>query len=271
MGYHGEIRLGSAAYRPALGDIDANLAHFGLQELLLEGTIPFSTREILLERSDFHVRLANTRGRRSQVSMLLKRMYSWRGYQWEMPDDPPRANEITLQACREEQTFGTITLRLDSASGLLADALYGDEIRAFRRGGRKVGELGRLAIDPEYGSKEVLASLFHLVYIFCRLRRLTDVFIEVNPRHVSFYQRMLGFEKVGEEKICERVGAPAVLLRLDLSHADEQITLHGGHSGPPARSLYPYFFSKVEEEGLRRRIVQSSVAAPKRAPAQLAA
>ena len=39
------------------------------------------------------------------------------------------------------------------------------------------------------------------------------VVIEVNPRHVRYYERMLGFEVIGPERMNPRVEAPAVLLR----------------------------------------------------------
>ena len=85
----------------------------------------------------------------------------------------------------------------------------------------------------------------------------TDLLIEVNPRHVRFYQRMLGFRQLGPERACPRVGgAPAVLLWLRLKHAHEQIELYGGHQDKyaEARSLYPFFFAPQEEDGIVGRL-----------------
>ena len=216
------------------------------------------TEEILLERSDFQVRLADTRGRRNKSSLLINRMYSWRGYKRHAGTDPALdLNRITLQACHADSVFGTLTVAFDSDTGLAADALYRAEIDAYRNAGAKVCELTRLAVDPKDGSKEVLGALFHLAYIFGGLLRgATDVFIEVNPRHVSLYKRMLDFTQAGECKLCERVDAPAVLLHLEVSYVAEQIARYGGHHGRGKRSLYPYFFSKQEEHGLARRIAR---------------
>src|SRR6266571_5297878 len=53
------------------------------------------------------------------------------------------------------------------------------------------------------------------------LHELSDVFIEVNPRHAAFYHRALCFAVAGVEKKCPRVAAPSMLLRLtvaDLTH-----------------------------------------------------
>jgi N-acyl amino acid synthase FeeM len=226
-----------------------------LQYLSREPSQLGDVKEIVFERNDFHVRMASTSGQRSASEMLVSRMYAWRGYQFASDAIPRSANEMILQACRDNATIGTLTLRLDSECGLLADALYEEEIDVYRRQGGSVCELTGLAVASRCGSKEVLASMFHLAYIFGRRRHgVTDLVIEVNPRHVTYYQRILGFRQAGPERTCERVGAPAVLLHLDLDYVDEQIEVLAGHRGDVRRSLYPYFFSRVEEEGLNRRI-----------------
>jgi hypothetical protein len=214
--------------------------------------------KVLVEGSDFRVRLADNHGRRNKSSMLINRRYSWRGYKNEPGSDlSPAANHITLQACRGDAVFGTLSLAFDSPSGLAADTLYKVEIDRYRGPVSRVCELTRLAIDPEHGSKEVLGALFHLAYIFGDLLGpATDVFIEVNPRHVVFYKRMLHFRQVGERRMCPRVNAPAVLLHLDVAHVTDQIARYGGTRDPTQRSLYPYFFSKLEQEGLEQRIAR---------------
>ena len=56
--------------------------------------------------------------------------------------------------------------------------------------------------------------------------------------------------------MCPRVGAPAVLLHLDLDYIDQKIAELGGVQPPPPRekSLYPYGFSKEDELGIARRL-----------------
>jgi len=215
------------------------------------------TREFVVSRSDFQIRLGSTHeGQRSHVSLLIQRLYAWRGLLTHAPsrlDDRP--NQLTLVASRGATVFGTVSLVLDSPEGLNADALYGNEIGQMRTQGARVCELTRLAIDPVFNSKEVLASIFHLAYIYGRLiHGMTDLFIEVNPRHVPFYRKMLGFRIAGEERICDRVDAPAVLLHLPLEYVDQQISLHGGTDDHNGRSLYSHFLSEREQAGLLRRL-----------------
>jgi hypothetical protein len=136
--------------------------------------------------------------------------------------------------------------------GLAADGLYKTEIDQYRQQGCRVCEMGKLAISLTDDSHEVVASLFNIAYIYTHvLNQSSDTFIEVNPRHVSFYRRLLGFEVATEERFCPRVNATAILMRLDLAHAERQIqklaTGVGVGVKTRSRSLYASFMSKQEE------------------------
>ena len=112
-------------------------------------------------------------------------------------------------------------------------------------------EVTRLAIAPEHThSKLLLVRLFNFIYIFARkVKGYDDFVIEVNPRHVAYYRRLLGFEVAGSERPCPRVqGAPAVLLRLDLAYPETEVRRIGGAGhGAGERTLYPYFYTWLEE------------------------
>ena len=215
----------------------------------------------MLTRGGYRVRLADSPGQRNKASMLINSMYSWRGYATdglELSRHSP--NAITLEASTEQQLFGTLTLGFDSDDGLLADELYHDKIEALRVEARSVCEITKLAFNPQYSSKEALASLFHLAYIYARnIYQATDVVIEVNPRHAGFYQRRLGFERIGEVRTCPRVDAPAVLLHGVLDYGAKQISKHAGSRDSNEKSLYPYFFSESEVQGLTNRIRRAAL------------
>jgi hypothetical protein len=208
-----------------------------------------------IEEQVFKIRLAHSSERVSSASMLVQRKYAGRGYK---ANDFQKAPErITLMASQNDKVIGTLTLGLDTPNGLLVEDLYKPEIDTLRQAGRKVCELTKLAVDQTHGSKHILASLFHISYIYGRVMQgYTDVVIEVNPRHAAFYKRMLGFTDFGPERMCSRVNAPAVLLRLELDYVDQQIALLGGKtdSVQGERSLYPYFFSKTDEIGITNRV-----------------
>ena len=222
-----------------------------------EGKIdPTMEHEIDLQR--FHIRMANSRGRREASSLLIRKMYGWRGYTVD-PGIAHALNKITLFAETAGDTVGTMTLCLDNEeTGLPADDNFRDKLDVLREQGRRLCEPSRLAIEKGV-SKRVFAALIHISYIYAHnIHRFTDYVIEVNPRHVMFYKRMLGFKDFGGERECTRVGAPAVLLRLDLAYMGEQIRKYGGrmeqHGGE--RSFYPFFFATWDEPGITERLRQ---------------
>jgi hypothetical protein len=206
--------------------------------------------ELDVDERTFQIRLANTETVRSHASSLIHRMYASRGYTVNNPlqENPHR---VTMTISEEGKVIGTITLGIDSPSGLLADEIFKDEVDAYRARGRKVCELTKLAFDPTTRSKTALASLFHIIFIYLRrVQKCTDIFIEVNPRHRRFYERMLGFKKHGPKKMNPRVNAPAYLLCVETDYVEEQIQKMGGTSSHDnaEKSLYPYFFCPISEK-----------------------
>jgi hypothetical protein len=220
------------------------------------GTAVEKTRE-----GSFKIRLAHSQERSKEASVLVKRRYSAAGYVVVGPGTHHVCPEqITLLSYRGDKVVGTLTLGMDIGGGLYADELYKGEIDGLRAQGRKVAEITKLAIDSKHASKRVFASMIHIAYIYCRkLWRYTDVVIEVNPSHVSFYKKLLGFKELGPERYCPRVDAPAVLLWIEGIQVDQRIEEVGGQTdlAKQDKSLYPYFFSKAEEVGITRRLLQS--------------
>jgi hypothetical protein len=204
----------------------------------------------------FKVRLVNNEERRNSASYLIQRRYAWRGYAVG-EDQAHTPSRITIAAHDDSGTAGTVTVGLDSHDPMFVDGLYADEANALRQAGHKLAEFTKLAIDNNVHSKPLLAALFHIAFIYARrIHRCTDLLIEVNPRHQGFYRRMLGFKPLGELRGDPRVGAPALLLRLCLEHAQEEIARLGGNPnlGTITRSLYPFAFAPREEVLIERRL-----------------
>ncbi len=249
---------GDLRFRCRTEDVDdATIVHVqetleGLRALLPDEAVDATGNA----ETRFRIRLASNAGQRSTASYLIQKMYGWRGYSASTPGAAVRG--ITLVASDAERALATISIGFDSQQGLVVEQLYPDEIAQLRREGASLCEFTKLAVDGAERSREVLAMIFHIAYMYSRrLNRCTDLVIEVNPRHVRFYERMLGFVPVGPERLCPRVGAPAVLMRLRLEHAQEQIWLFGGRreSGVSTRTLYPHFFSVEEENGIVARLL----------------
>lgn len=203
------------------------------------------------------IRAANSAGQRSSASILVNRMYSARGYlSLAAPgrDQPP--HQMTLTATERDEAVGTLTIGFDHPGGLLADDLFKQEVDTLRAQHKKVCEFTKLAMDStaRSKSKRALASMFHVAYIYAhRIHGFTTLVIEVNPRHVGYYERMLGFKAIGEERLNRRVNAPAVLLKLEFLDLQSQIGAHHG-SAPTDKSLYAHAFSVQEEAAIVGRL-----------------
>jgi hypothetical protein len=201
--------------------------------------------------------------KRAEARDLLNSRYAWRGY-GSAHDLLFDIRHTTFVAEIDEQVVGTMTLAVDSDCGLAIDRTFADLADSIRReaaGG--ICELTKLAFDDGVRSKEVLAGLFHMAFIHGTTHTdCTDLFIEVNPRHVRFYEMMLGFQGVGSERTNASVDAPSRLMRLRVDTIRSNIrAMAGAQAVSGARSLYPYFFPP-EEECEIRRLLDSATAFP---------
>ncbi len=208
------------------------------------------------------IRVADSDGQRSTANMLINRKYDQRGY-GNNHKVPTLLNCVTFTATSEDNLIGTLSLTVDSAAGLAADKTFKEELdEARKEKGVRICELTRFAFDTSEPSMKLLASLFHIIFIYgtCKFGG-TDLYIEVNPRHRRFYEAMLGFKRVGQLRTNEAVGAPSQLLWLRAVDIRRKIDEHAGKPIENIRSLYPYFFSKKEELGIYGRLFESDPAA----------
>ncbi|OIP07822.1 MAG: long-chain N-acyl amino acid synthase [Betaproteobacteria bacterium CG2_30_68_42] len=229
-----------------------------LQPMCIETAEPPRTRELARTRDKFRIKLAGSGDVRKEASVLIEKMYAWRGYAGVGSlDQAP--NRITLNAEYNGSIYGTLTVNVDSPLGLACEAIYPEIVRSLRAQGRKLCEFGRFAVEHSVRSKRLLATLFHMIYIYAnRLHGCTDALIEVNPRHVEFYRRYLEFEVCGEERMCARVNAPAVLLRMDFAAKEPRMRELAGRwrSLPAEKSFYKYFMPEKYEAAVLARLAR---------------
>lgn len=203
----------------------------------------------------FKIRVAKREGFQRAAGTLVERRYSGRGY--DTPAQKQEPHLFTFVAYDEGKLVGTVGIRLDSEQGLGADDLYRDELDVLRANGCKLCEFTRLAVDVTAVSKSVLAGLFHTAYLYAgAVHGCTFMVIEVNPRHVPFYRRALGFEPLGPERTNRKVNAPAVLLCASFEAIAAGLKHFGGkhREFPNERSLFPFGFSPPEEAGILQRL-----------------
>ena len=212
--------------------------------------------------------LAKSMSARQSALALINDRYSWRGYgsNHRLPAAP---DEATFTIHADDIMVGTITLAADASCGLAVDATFPEEMRAFReRPGARLCELKKFAVATDLRAKEVLAALFHTVFLYGIQRfNSTDLFIEVNPRHVRFYETMLGFKRIGDLRENASVGAPSQLMWLEVSAIRTLIERHAREAS--TRSLYSYFFTEEQEKKITARLAQIGLEHNARVPQRL--
>lgn len=172
---------------------------------------------------DLSAAIARSPDEQRAAAALVESRYAARGYVLKSDDGGLRPG-VTLIAADRDAIVGTLTLRLDGPDGLAADRSYGEAIDAVRRARGGVCELTRLALARGADSRSVLSALFGSAYVVAkRLQRVTDAFVEVNPRHVRFYRALFGFVVAAGQRMCPRVMAPGVLLRLEIERLEARL------------------------------------------------
>ena len=215
----------------------------------------------ITREDQFKIRLAHNDERSRDARFFVEKRYGEAGFHGE--DRAARSTcpeSITLATYHGEQVIGTMSLGFDVGKGLLADELYKAEIDLVRARGGSVAEITQFALDTQLTSKRFLAAMFNVAYIYlCNLWSYTDLVIEVNPAHAPFYIRMLGFVAIGEERMCTRVSAPAVLLWLNLVEKQKIMrAVAGQHQiARQDKTLYPYFFPAQEEARITDRLLRA--------------
>ena len=168
-------------------------------------------------------RIASSGEHLAEARTLVEARYAWCGYSTGV-GSKALPTGVTLITTQDTLVTGTVVLCPDGPSGLAADESFGDVMDASRNRGRRICQASRLAIDAAADWRTTLGALVGLAYLVARVvHEATDVIIEVNPRHERFYRTMFGFAEGGGQRFCPRVGAPAVLLRVELECLGETL------------------------------------------------
>jgi len=199
-------------------------------ERLFDRRTPSRASDLFEGGGDIDVSVAKSREDLRRADELVRHQYAARGYfadtehpQEAMRSASRRASVIVARSHR--RVVGTLTVVIDSPAGLFADEVNHDVIEPLRAEGRRLSELVRLAVSHQRDtdSRNVLAALFNAAHGVGVANGLHDALIEVNPRHVGFYRRALCFQVAGTERVCPRVNAPSVLLRMSLADLTRKI------------------------------------------------
>jgi N-acyl-L-homoserine lactone synthetase len=110
---------------------------------------------------------------------------------------------------------GTASLVIDSGAGLPAETAFKEELSMLRKKGWRIAEGSMFAVDHKAEKDNLLVAprLMASILSTARNEGVSHIVVVVNPKHVGFYLRCLGFEAVSSVKTCSHVKeAPGVLL-----------------------------------------------------------
>jgi hypothetical protein len=117
----------------------------------------------------------------------------------------PECTVILAESCG--RLLGTVSLVGDGGNGLPLERIFPAAVRSFRRRGLRLTEVGCLASVEPPGSfpSPVYVELTKATIHYARLGGFDRMIAAVHPRHGRFYQRAMGFERLGEEAAYDRV------------------------------------------------------------------
>jgi hypothetical protein len=175
---------------------------------------------------DIRVMIAWERTEWEQAFQLVRESYQAAGY--EAPGDKPLRftlfhalpDTVTFVAKHEERVLLTFSMVPDNTLlGLPMESVYGKEITALRKEGRRLAEVISFAAG-NLGLKEfplVFRSIIRLMKQYHISQGGDSWVITVNPKHRQFYTKVLGYVPLGPCRSYARVqGAPAEAFMLDL-------------------------------------------------------
>lgn len=198
----------------------------------------------------FVFKLAETREELEACFRLLHDAYVDAGF---MKPDPSGMRVTVYHAlpttstllCRHgDRVVGTLSLIRESALGFPLQRIF--DLAAVRHAGGQVAEVSALAVDRRFrsASGRILLPLMKFMYEYATRHFDTrHLVIAVNPRHIGFYEAVLCFRRLAQQKVEHYDfvnGAPAVGAHLDLSQAPTVFKRRYGQL-PEEKNLFRYF------------------------------
>lgn len=186
---------------------------------------------VVLEDDDIEVRLATQPHELRGAFRLVYQSYRRAGLT-PANDEAMRVTPYQLQessevivAMKECDVIGTVSYIQDGYLGLPMEDVYGEEVDQLRARGIRLAEVSCLADrrSKVERSMPVLMTMMTLMAQSARHNGVDQLLIAVHPRHVRFYQRLMGFVQIGDTKQYGAVlDRPAIAMAIDLANLAEQ-------------------------------------------------
>lgn len=152
----------------------------------------------------------------------------------------------------EEQSklLGTLSVVIDSPAGLPASDDFAQEIAERRKLGRVIAEATMFSClpDPKFQT-QVSLQLMSLAFAWCVEIGIDDLCLAVSPKHAPFYEKVLGFERLGRERAVNHVeGNAGIFLLCNIAavlDGEGQITRQGARLLLASKEHGPLAFNRL--------------------------
>ena len=200
---------------------------------------------IALEQSqDLSCRIASSAEDLLKAYRLVYREYVVRGYCKPNPFEInfnafcmlPGTRTFLLE--KNKEVIGTISLIPDSPCLLPMGSLFEDKISTFRKPGRRLAEIGLLALDHQIFGRKSFAltdfkklagsfKLFKIMFDYARFEgKYSDLFIAMHPKHKDLYH-YLTFDTIGPVRGYPGAeGNPALPMHMDVARTINTVPRH---------------------------------------------
>lgn len=218
-----------------------------LQDQLVLRRLPFDPTVL----DDVVVKIASTPEEHDAAARLTFEAYQGRGLV-QQRGVPVRVtpflllpSTVKLVALRGGEVVATVSLMLDSQLGLPMQSLFFDELAALRRKGRRLAEVGALAIRKEHRGSGLVMMVYKALWHTAALLGVQNLVVAVHPNSQPEYTSPLRFVP-----LCSGVrrypGLEASALAVGLSHDVEQFPRVAKrdfeHLGPSLFNTWRFFF-----------------------------
>ncbi|MFL5245597.1 MAG: N-acyl amino acid synthase FeeM domain-containing protein [Gemmataceae bacterium] len=196
-----------AVYLPedlAIADSGSNSNSAALNDTVVERVL-HSVPVVGIGRN-VQAKIAQQRGDLEQAFALVASNYRARGYEPSQSHNlrftPFHAlpDTAVFVAKQDRQVVATLSLVVDnSLIGLPMECIYADEIARLRAEGRRLVEVTSLA-DCDLSLREflpVFITLMQLLTQYSIQKGANTLVISINPRHRTFYKKVMGFVPFG--------------------------------------------------------------------------
>lgn len=177
------------------------------------------------------IKFAETQNEHEQAFALVYQAYVQSSY---IPNPSPDGKVSSIYSFLPEtfifiaksyqSVISTLTQIFDSKLfGLPLDSMYREELKELREQGRTIAEIGALATKKDFRWKNLFMVLCQIMYWYARYKKVNDLCITVNPKHLRFYNTIFLFEEFGPKKQHPKFATPVVLLRLNMEHIETKV------------------------------------------------